>query len=145
MLVYEKTRSSVHDFAFWNHYGFCWKIQPAGIKTFYKTFLQFLWLWVSVWKMNSLFVCYKNKWFDLRLKLVPFFVFVIWGGTIKHSFCLKIFFGPIRMFSCPPSKNKNKQVTILRHKSWHFFFDRLTELAFDSKFPITPKQGHPPV
>ena len=54
-IVYEKTRSSLHDFAFWINSGFCWKIQPAGIKNIFQKFLQHLWLWVSnVWCIKNL-------------------------------------------------------------------------------------------
>ena len=42
-------------------------------------------------------------------------------GTGKHSYWSKIFFGPMKMFSCPPSINKNKEVTNFCDKSRHLF------------------------
>ena len=58
-------------------------------------------------------------------KTCHFFVFVYWRETRKHSYWLKIFFGPMKMFSCPPSINKNivlnKEVTNFCDKSRHLF------------------------
>ena len=51
----------------------------------------------------------------------------------KHSYWSKIFFGPMKMFSCPPSINKNivlnKEVTNFVTNHVTYFCDRLTKLA----------------
>ena len=61
-------------------------------------------------------------------KICHFFVFVYWRGTKKHSYWSKIslgpkkcFLGPMKMFSWPPSINKNKEVTSFCDKSCHLF------------------------
>ena len=68
-----------------------------------------------------LLVCHKNKWRDLSQKTCHFYVFVYWRGTRKHFHWSKKYFRPIRMFSCPPSTNKNKEVTCFCDKSRHLF------------------------
>ena len=54
-------------------------------------------------------------------KTCHFLGFFYWRWTKKHSYWLKIFFGPMKMFSCPPSINKNKEVTSFCDKSRHLF------------------------
>ena len=82
--------------------------------------------WTMQWPQvgtgrRVLLVCHKNKWRDLWPKTHRFFVFVFWGGKRKHYHWSKEIYGPIRMFSFPPSKNKNKRVASLHHKSRHLF------------------------
>ena len=70
----------------------------------------------SVTKISEV-ICHKN-------------LLLLWGffyqrGTRKHSYWSKIFFGPMKIFSCPPSINKNivfnKEVTNFCDKSRHLF------------------------
>ena len=58
-------------------------------------------------------ICHKN------LSLLCFYL--LKGDKKTVSLVQKIFFGPIRMFSCPPSINKNKEVTKFCDKSCHLF------------------------
>ena len=54
-------------------------------------------------------------------KLVTFLGFLYQRGTRKHSYWYKIFFGPMKMFSCPPSIKKTNEVTNFCDKSRHLF------------------------
>ena len=63
---------------------------------------------LSVTKISDV-ICDKNS---------PLF-FCFLRGTRKHFCRSKKYFWPIRMFSCPPLKNKNKQATSLHRKSRH--------------------------
>ena len=56
-----------------------------------------------------LLVCHKNKWRDLSQKLVTSLGFFYQRGTRKHPYWSKIFFGPMKRFSCPPSINKKQR------------------------------------
>ena len=78
-------------------------------------------------------------------KTCHFFVFVYWRGTRKHfhwskkySYSSKILFGPMKMFSCPPSINKNKEVTSFCDKPNHLFLlqTNRTRLFFISLDPM---------
>ena len=51
-------------------------------------------------------------------KIYHFFVFVYWREKRKHSNWSKIFFGPMKRFSCPPSINKKQSFC---NKSCHLF------------------------
>ena len=68
----------------------------------------------------------KVTWFVTNI--CHFFVFVYWRGTRKHFHWskkyfrpIRIFLGPMKVFSCPPSINKNKEVTCFCDKSRHLF------------------------
>ena len=68
-----------------------------------------------------LLVCHKNKWRDLWRKIVAYLFLFLWGWTRKHFNWSKIFLGPVKIFSCPPSKNKKHTAAALRHKSRYLF------------------------
>ena len=59
----------------------------------------------------SLLTCSRHQNLqNIRIPVLQIFVFVYWRGTGKTFYWSKIFFGPMKMFSCPPSINKNKDL-----------------------------------
>ena len=68
-----------------------------------------------------------------------FFVFVCWRGRRKHFHWSKKYFRPIRMFSCPPSINKNKEVTTFCDKSRYLFLwqTNRTRLKYTMQYLLT--------
>jgi len=65
-------------------------------------------------------ICDENSSLFDR-KLVTYLLLVSEGGQENTLIGPKNKFQSIRKFSCPPQKNKNKQVTSLRQKSRHLF------------------------
>ena len=50
------------------------------------------------------------KYSNSNSPILQIFVFVFWRGTRKHFHWSKKYFRPIKIFSCPPSINKNKDL-----------------------------------
>jgi hypothetical protein len=95
--------------------------------------IQFEQAWFSLNKFDLVWtslIQFEQVW-SISIKFKPIRSILnkfdlVWTSLIQFEqvwSSLKEYVGPIKVFPCPgpPSKNKNKQVMILRHKSCHLF------------------------
>ena len=66
--------------------------------------------WLHLCNIKCKWITCSPHWTlqNIQIPILQIFVFVCWRGTRKHFHWSKIFFGPMKMFSCPPF-NKQKQ------------------------------------
>ena len=78
-------------------------------------------LTLSKYKYYNWLTCSQHRTLqNIWIPILQIFVFVYWRGTRKHFHWSKKYFRPIRMFSCPPSINKNKDWRIGIGIFWRF-------------------------
>ena len=81
-----------------------WNINKSCLFTCCCFFVKTVWL-------HKILTCSRHRNFqNIRIPILQIFVFVYWRGTRNHFYWSIIFFGPMKMFSCPPSINKSKDL-----------------------------------